>query len=126
MPGVTAKRRSWDRGRPARSLPKCCRKSGRDARGPSGLLLLMQLELAGHGAKFSRLDQPAMTDHDRMQNPFQLAFPKFQKLRQFWKMRVKIVVLPDIALQERRVVGHSIENVSGRQPETLHLAAEVV
>jgi outer membrane protein TolC len=40
-------------------------------------------------------------------------------------MRVQIIVLPDVGLDDSRMVGHAIEDVRRRQPIALHLTKEV-
>src|SRR5262249_19164273 len=67
-----------------------------------------------------------MRHRDRVQRAFELLQPKCKKAIETRKSRAKIVVLPDIGLQQRRMIGKAIENMCGRQPITLKLSPEVI
>src|ERR1043166_3744879 len=86
----------------------------------------VQPELAIHRADFRRLDQPRMRDGDRMQRPFELLQPEREKLVEHRKLRTEIVVLPDVSLQKRGMVGHPVENMRRRQSVAFNLPPEVL
>ena len=64
----------------------------------------MEAENAIHRFDLGRLDQAGMRDCDRMQDTFERFLREFQKRLQFWKIWAKVVVLPDVALQQPRMV----------------------
>ena len=64
----------------------------------------MEAENAIHRFDLGRLDEAGMRDRDRMQDAFERFLPEFQKRLQFWKIWAKVVVLPDVALQQPRMV----------------------
>src|SRR5262245_7489853 len=85
----------------------------------------MQTKFAVDGAQLRGLDQARVRDDHRVQWPLELFEPKRQKPVQHRKPRTQIVVLPDIRLQERRMVGEPIENLCGGEAVALKLAAEI-
>src|SRR5690348_12499917 len=87
---------------------------------------LMQLELAVDGANLGRADQPCMRYGDRVQRPFKGLQPEIEKLVERRKRRAEIVILPDIGLQQPRMVGPPVEDVSRGQPVALELLAKIL
>ena len=75
----------------------------------------MQLELAVDRANFCRLDQARMRHDDRVQWAFELFQPKVQKLVQVRKTGAEIVILPDIGLEQPRMIRPPIEHIGGGQ-----------
>jgi hypothetical protein len=86
----------------------------------------VQPELAVDRADLGRLDQPRMRHGDRVQRTFQGLQPEIEELVERRKCRAQIVILPDIALQQPRVVWPPVENVSCGQPIALKLSAKVL
>src|SRR5215470_20276685 len=74
----------------------------------------VQLELAANGLDLRRSNQSRVGDADRMQRSFKFVFPELQEPLELGEARVKIVVLPHIALQEPRVIRPPVENVRCR------------
>src|SRR5258708_9165498 len=85
----------------------------------------MQAKFAVDRAQLGRLDQARVRDDHRVQRSLELFEPERQKPIEHRKPRTEVVVLPDIRLQERRMIGQSIENLRGREAVALDLAAEV-
>jgi hypothetical protein len=55
--------------------------------------------------EFTWSDQPLVGDRHRMQCALNLASPKIEKSSKRRKVGCKVVVLPDIELQQERLVG---------------------
>ena len=70
-------------------------------------------------------DQPMMGDPDGMQGARQLAFPKAQKTPQRGEIGGEIIVLPDVKLEQARMVGQMIMDLGSGQAIAIHLPAEV-
>src|SRR5690242_15272364 len=66
-----------------------------------------------------------MRDRDRVQRPLELLQPEGEKAVEDREFGAQIVVLPHIGLQQRRVVGHPIENLGRGKPITLELPPKV-
>src|SRR6185437_3885155 len=75
----------------------------------------MQPEYTIDGAELRGLDQLGVRDANRIQRPLQLLLPELQEVLQRGKSREQIVILPDIALQQRGMIGHPIEYLRRRQ-----------
>src|SRR5689334_641782 len=85
----------------------------------------MQPKLAVHGADLGRLDQAGMRDRDRVQGTLELLQPEAEKAVEDRELGAQIVVLPHIGLQQRRVIGHPVENVGRSQAIALELPSKV-
>src|SRR5215470_13576193 len=85
----------------------------------------MQLENPVHRPQLGRLDQPRMRHGDREQRSLELFLPESEEILQRREFRKQIVILPDVSLQQRRVIRHPIENLRRRQTVTQHLFPEV-
>src|SRR5215831_3673145 len=85
----------------------------------------MQTEFAVDRADFGRPDQASMGDRDRMQRSLERLQPEGQKAVEHWKSRAEVVVLPDIGLQQGRMIGKPIEDLRRGQTIAFELAAEV-
>src|SRR5579863_3468607 len=66
-----------------------------------------------------------MADPDRMQGTVQLLAPERQKFHQGRKLRRKIIVLPDIGLEQQRMIRKPIENFRRRQAKAFELTHEI-
>ena len=66
-----------------------------------------------------------MGNRDGMQGTGEFARPEVQKFPQFWKVGMQVVTLSKEPLQNARMIGHPIENISGGQTKTFELAAKV-
>src|SRR5690606_31596591 len=80
---------------------------------------LMQDELALERAPFAGRNHLPMDVTHRVQRAIQLLLPKLQKALHLREVGRKIVVLPDVALQEGGMIGHAIEDLGGRQAVAL-------
>src|SRR4051794_13694146 len=67
-----------------------------------------------------------MRHRDRVQRSLEFVQPESEEFVEHRKLRAKIVVLPDIGLQQRGVIRQAVENVSCRQPVALDLTPEIV
>src|SRR5208337_1194215 len=85
----------------------------------------VQPELALDRAELRRLDQARVSDRHRMEQAVQLARPEIEEFLQLGEMRVQVVLLPDVILQEAGMVGHAVENVGRRQAKPFGLTAEI-
>jgi hypothetical protein len=83
---------------------------------------LVQSELAIKGMDLCRFDELCMADEHTVQGPVEAFAPKPQKLEQGRKVRGEIVVLPDVGLEQARVVGQMIEDPRRGEP----IACEVL
>ena len=70
----------------------------------------VQDELPVHLAPFIRRDQLLVRVADRVQRPVELGLPEFDEPDQNRKLRRQVVILPDEALQQVRMIGKMIEN----------------
>jgi hypothetical protein len=61
-----------------------------------------------------------------MQRPLELAPPEVEEFVQLGKTGRQIVVLPDIALQETRMVRHAVQDRGGGQSVSGELTDEVL
>ena len=75
----------------------------------------VQAEDAVDGAELGRLDQLLVRHADRMQRPFQLVLPEGQERFRVGELREKVVVLPDVALQQPAVVRTPVKDLRGGQ-----------
>ncbi len=66
-----------------------------------------------------------MRDGNLEKFPIQRGFPEMQEFLQNREARRDIQILPDIALQQGRMVGQVVENFGGGQPIILELFVEV-
>src|SRR5439155_19527555 len=84
----------------------------------------MQTKFAVDCAQLGGLDQPRMRDNHRVQGSLELFEPKRQKAIEHREPGTQVVVLPDIRLEERGMVGEPIEDLRGREAVALELAAK--
>jgi hypothetical protein len=91
-----------------------------------GRLSSVQSELAVDRADLRRLDQPRMCHGDRVQWAFQGLQPEIEEFVERRKCWTEIVILPDITLQQPRVIRPPVENVGSGQPIALKLRAKVL
>lgn len=89
-------------------------------------LCSMQPEYAVHRAQLGGLDQLGMRHRDRVERAVELLLPECQEILQRRKFRKHVVVLPDIGLEQRRMIRHPIENLCRRQSVSQHLLPEIV
>jgi hypothetical protein len=75
--------------------------------------------------EFARADQSLMRDFDPVKFAFELRLPEMQEFIQDWKTRRYVEILPDIGLQQRRVVGNMINDFGRRQTVILELSREI-
>jgi hypothetical protein len=85
----------------------------------------MQSKLAFDRADFRRLDQLAMRHRHRMQNALERTLPELQEALQLRELRKEIVFLPNVGLQQPRVVRPPIEDLRGGQAIAIELALKV-
>jgi hypothetical protein len=64
-------------------------------------------------------------DRHGIEQAVELARPEIEKFLQFGEIWVQVMLLPNVVLQDIGVVGHAVEDISGRQPKPFELAAEV-
>src|SRR5215469_9253366 len=88
--------------------------------------LSMQSEFAADRLEFGRLDELAVRDAHRVQRPFEFLLPKAQETMQLGKLGEKIIVLPDVGLQQPAMIGTPIQYVRGRQAITTDLFTEIL
>lgn len=62
---------------------------------------------------------------NRMQRTIEGSLPEIQKLAHFGKVRGKIVILPDIGLQDRFEIRDAIKYMRGGQSVPIELALEI-
>ena len=91
-----------------------------------GARRLVQPKLAVDRSDLGRPDQPRVGDGDRVKRPFKSLQPKIEEFVQRRKRRAEIVILPDIGLQQLRMIRPAIENVGGGQSVALELLAKVL
>src|SRR5262245_56205499 len=106
------------------SQPTISHASG--LRQPDGMRALVQPEYAVHRPDLGGLDQARMRDRHRMQRPFELLQPEGEEAVEDRELGAQIVVLPDVGLQQRRIIGHPVENMSRGEPVALELPSKVI
>ena len=77
----------------------------------------MQLEFRVIMREFARADQFLMGNRDLIKFAFQMRFPETQEFLEHREARRQIELLPDVGLQQGRVIGHVVENF--RRGETV-------
>lgn len=87
--------------------------------------VLLQPEFAAHRAEIGGSDQILVGDGDPEQLAVELRLPEGEELVELGKARGEIVVLPDVFLQDRGMVGQAVENAGGGQSIARDLAGEV-
>src|SRR3954468_12989166 len=86
---------------------------------------LVQPELAVDRADLRRLDQPRVGHRDREQRTLKLLEPEIEKFVQHREIGAEVVFLPNVGLQQRRVIGKPIQNVRSGQAIAFNLLAKV-
>jgi hypothetical protein len=86
---------------------------------------LMQPKFAVERFELGRLDELRMSHHHAVQRPVELFPPECQEFDQDRKLRGKVVVLPDIGLQQARIIRQMIENTRGGEPISRELLYEI-
>jgi hypothetical protein len=66
-----------------------------------------------------------MSDGHGVQKTLKIACPKIKKLPQFREVRMQVMLLPNVILQDSGMVGQMVEDIGGRQPVPFELATEV-
>lgn len=72
-----------------------------------------------------RLDKLRVSHHHAMQRPVKLFAPEPQEFDQDRKLRRKVIILPDIGLQQARMIRHMIENMRGGKPVSRELLDKI-
>ena len=73
----------------------------------------MQSENAIHRFDLGRFDEAGMRDRHRIQGTFERFLPELQKTPQFREIWAEVIVLPDVGLQQPRMVRAPIQDVRG-------------
>src|SRR5262245_27487176 len=85
---------------------------------------LVQPELAFDKAEFGGRDQPPVRHANAVERAVEIGVPEAEEIGELGKARGEIVILPDIALQEPRIVRQTVEDLRGCQREAVDLAKE--
>jgi hypothetical protein len=85
----------------------------------------VKAEFRADHPQFRGFDQRRMADDDLMDCSIELFRPEFEKFPQFRKFWLKVVLLPDEGLNDRRMVWHPIEDIGRCDPIALQLATKV-
>ena len=96
-----------------------------DARRAAALPPSMEFELGVESLDFGWFDEPRMTDADAVQRAVELLPPKCEELHQGRKVGCDVVILPDIGLQECRMVRHAVEDFRRGQAITGELLHKI-
>ena len=75
----------------------------------------VHLELGSDEAHLGGREQFVVGDRHLEQLALELRRPEVEEALEFGKARVKVVVLPDVGLQQRRVVRQAVEDLGRRQ-----------
>ena len=86
----------------------------------------VQLEFPIDTAPLVGADQAVVRVADRMQRTIEACLPEIQEPAHFGKIGGEIVLLPDVALQDRRVIRQVVEDLGGRQTIALQLFFHVL
>ena len=70
----------------------------------------MQPELALDEAELCRRDQPAVRHANAEERAVEIGVPEIEEVEELGEVRGEVVVLPDIALQQLRVVRQPVED----------------
>ena len=84
----------------------------------------MQPELALDEAELCRRDQPPVRHANAEERAVEIGVPEIEEVEELGEARGEVVVLPDIALQQLRVVRQPVEDFRRGQLEPLDLAKE--
>src|SRR5947208_6532365 len=85
----------------------------------------MQTELAADRAQLRGLDQPRVGHRDGVERSLELLQPERQKAVQHRESRTQVVVLPDISLQQGRMIWEAVEDLRRGEAIAFELAAEI-
>src|SRR5208282_5009398 len=88
-------------------------------------LMSIERELLIDHAQFRGPDEPRVGDGHGMQKTLEVADPKIQELPELGKVRMQVMLLPNVILQNPGMVGQAVEDVGGREAVPFKLAAEV-
>src|SRR5215218_1940789 len=86
---------------------------------------LVQPELSVDRADLRRLDQPRVGYRDREQRTLKLLEPEIEKFVQDREIGAEVVFLPNVGLQQRRVIGKPVQNVRSGQAIAFNLLAKI-
>ncbi len=78
---------------------------------------LLKLDQAINTAELGGFDEANRGHAYMMQLAVEVPAPKVEKFLEFGKTRGKVEVLPDIGLQERRMIGQAVEDLGCGEPE---------
>src|SRR6476659_2005259 len=84
----------------------------------------MQAELAVDEVEFRWRDQPAMRHAHAIERAVEVCLPELEEVGELGKARRHIIVLPDIALEQRLMIRKAVDNLSRGQRKSLDLAKE--
>jgi len=85
---------------------------------PAGL---MKPPFASARKDFCGFEESGVREGDSVKRSVEGVSPEIEKPAKHGKVRRQIVVLPNIGLQDRRMIWHSVENSGRRQAVTLQL-----
>jgi hypothetical protein len=85
----------------------------------------MNIENAIDGSIGIGTDKPPMREPHGMERAFQIDLPELQKSRHLGKVGRKIVVLPNVSLENRTEIGQVVKDMSRGQTVAFQLALEV-
>ena len=84
----------------------------------------MQPEHAVDEVELGRRDQPAMRHPHAIERAVKIGLPEIEKVDELGKARREIVVLPDIALQQRLMIRKAVDDFRRGQSEAFELTTE--
>jgi hypothetical protein len=85
----------------------------------------IERELLIDHAQFRGPNKPRVGDGYRMQKALEIADPKIQELPEVGKVRMQVMLLPNVILENPRVIRQVIEDAGGRQAVSFKLATKV-
>ena len=86
----------------------------------------VQAEHPVDGPDLRRPQQPGVRHRHGVQRPLQVLAPKREEFLQHRKLRPDVVLLPNIGLQQPRVIRPAVEDPGGGEPIALKLAAKIL
>src|SRR5262245_52466878 len=84
----------------------------------------VQPELAIDEPKLLWRDEPPMGDAHPVERSVKIGFPEIQEMQKLREFGSEVEVLPDIALQQSRVVRQSVEDLCSGQRKSFELVQQ--
>ena len=85
----------------------------------------MQAKLSVQIADFLRRQQLRVHHANFVERAVEAFAPEFEEIVEFWKVWRQIIILPEIGLDEDRVIGQPVQNLRRGKAVSLQLSDEI-